>query len=216
MSKGKGILGALEDMGILDDTGPKDRPEAQPSPPSVTASIPTPMMPSASSSVSTDPDMVSKIRAAVTASTHAPRLTTFLANLETAKVAIPNDERSAVTTALAFSRLTSDDIRDELTKAVAAALIEAEHKIKGDVDKRRESLKMELDTEAERLRSSVTSLEEQIRTLQGQLGTAQTALSQIDATRTEKKASIDKDESTALASLSAVKAELGSISSLLP
>lgn len=216
MPKRSGLLGVLEGLDIIQGDDPPSESETPSSTSPAAPASPTPVAPSAPLSASVDADMVAKIRAVVTASTHAPRLTNFLTNLATAKSALPNDERSAVIMALAFSKLTAHDIRDELTKAVAAAMIEAENKIKGDVSRQRELLATELDTEAERHRGSISSLEEQIKTLQGALGTAQTALSQIDSTRAQKAAAIDGNESTALASLAAVRAELASISNLLP
>lgn len=213
-----GLLGALANLEIFEITddapGPPSGSGAEAS--NATASpIAAPVALNASSE-SVDAGMVAKIRAAVTAATHAPRLTSFLANLETARAAFPNNEQSAINAALAFSKLTSADIREELSKAVAAALIEAENKIKGDIRQQRQQLATELDAETEKHRANIAALEEQIRTLQGQLGTAQTALSKIDSTRTQRTTKIDASESTALASLRAVKAELDSLSNQLP
>jgi hypothetical protein len=214
--KGKGFIDALEGLGIIETDGSPSEPEPQAPTSIASPTIPTVTTPSASMSASADADMVAKIRAAVTATTHAPRLTSFLANREIAKQAFPSDERAAVSAALAFSKLTSADIRDELTKSVAAALLETEQKIKADFGQQREQVTTDLDTEAERHRNTISSLEEQIKTLQSQLGNAQAALLQIDSTRAERTTAITSRESAAFASLAAVKAELTSINNLLP
>lgn len=216
MAKKPRLLGALADLGIIDieDTASAPAPVAAATP--AASSAPPSVMPSVSQSTSVDVEMVAKIRAAVTAATHAPRLTSFLSNLVTARLAFPGDEKSAVNAALAFSKLTSADLRDELAKAVAAALIEAEGKIKKDVGQQREQLTADLDTQAAQHRDNIAALQGQIKTLQEKLGTAETALSEIDTTRKQKTDGIDRLESTALASLAAVKAELDSISRLLP
>ena len=217
MSRKKGILGVLENLDLIQTDGTPSEPAAtDPATPPPVSSAPIPAAPNAPLSTPVDAGMVAKIRGVVTAATHAPRLASFLSNLETAKAAFPNDERSAVSAALAFSKLTSADIRDELTKAVAAAIIETEGKIKNDISQRREQLATELDAEAERHRSDISSLDTQIKTLQGQMSTAQAALSKIDSTRAQRTAAITGDESTAFASLAAVKTELASLSNLLP
>jgi chromosome segregation ATPase len=214
---GKGMRGFLEDLDILK---PEVSTEAASggvtSATAVTLPSGTVTPTVVQASVNANAEMVSKIRAAVTAATHAPRLTSFLSNLETAKAAFPGDEKNAINAALAFSKLTSADIRDELTKAVAAALLEAETKIKRDIGQQREQLATELDAEAETHRGTISSLNDQIKTLQSQLETAQKALTQIDSTRTQRTAVINSNEATGLASLAAVKAELTSISNLLP
>jgi hypothetical protein len=217
MTQRKGIGGFLERLDIIqsDDSPSESVAVGDPSTPAPApvAAQATTIAPTTGSS---DPEMIAKIRASVTATTHAPRLASFLLNLETAKQAFPNDQRSAANAALAFSKLSPADLRDELSKAVAAALIEAENKIKGDIRQQRERLTAELGSQTQEHQSTIASLEQQIKALQDKLGTAQGALSSIDSTRSQRTTAINGSEATALASLAAVKTELNSISNMLP
>jgi hypothetical protein len=216
MADKKGLRGFLEGLDIIQSSDPPSGSVATDVPSAPAAPVAAPATTIAPTTGSSDPEMIAKIRASVTATTHAPRLASFLLNLETAKQAFPNDQRSAANAALAFSKLSPADLRDELSKAVAAALIEAENKIKGDIRQQRERLTAELGSQTQEHQSTIATLEEQIKALQGKLGTAQGALSSIDSTRSQRTTAINDSEATALASLAAVKTELNSISNMLP
>ncbi len=215
-SKGGGLLGALEKLGIVEPASGVDETEPAPQ------AIPAAAMPQATPGpvigrTASDPDMVEKIRDAVTSSTHSPRFSGFLEALKKANVAFPNDPRTAARAAIAFSSpLTSADLHQEIDRSVAASLIEAESQIKADIARKRERHAATLDAEKARLDAQVEQLDVELKSLQTRLNEARTEQAQIDTKRSAGETEIASQEQAALASLAAVKAEIDSIKSMLP
>jgi len=209
-----GLMGALEGFGLIESTDDNPSAEESATPIQPTTAAPTTVA-APVAATGADPAMVEKIRVNVTSATHSPRLATFLAHLETAQQAFPNDPKAAATAALAFSKLSAAEIREELSKSAAAALIEAETAIQADIRGRREKASNELEAKSSSLQTEVTNLEEQLAAIQQKLTTSKTSLASIDGERTRTNADIDKKEATALASHTAVKAELTTLANLL-
>jgi|GEM_PF-5042044 len=160
--------------------------------------------------------MVAKIRENVTSPAHSTRFNSFLVSLARARTAFPNDLKSAIAAALAFSGLTSQQVRDELGSSIAAAILEAESQINADIGKQRDTLAKDLDGEEGTLTASIQQYAVQLADVQRKLTEAQNAHAQIAARRASGKTDIDGRQATALASLAVVRGEMDSIKSMLP
>ncbi len=209
-------MGALEGLGLVESEGGETQPEATATP------VPSPQTSSPPSTITAtavsgaDPAMVTKIRAAVTNAGHSPRLASFLAQLEIARQAFPNDEKTAVAAALAFSKLSAAEIREELSKSAAAALVEAEQSIRNDIRNKRENASGELEKKSLQLQAEVTSLEEQLASISQKLAAAKAGLAGITSERLATDTGINEMEAKAMSSHAVVKAELDKINTLLP
>ncbi len=213
MSKKGRLMGALEDLGLVEFKGEESALKTTTTPVPSPQAIP---LPASTATSNSDPTMIAKIRAAVTDSSHSPRIASFLAQLEIARQAFPNDEKSAATAALAFSKLSAAEIREELSRSTAAALVEVEQGIRNDARNKRESAAGKLEQKSSQLQAEVTGLEKELASITQKLTTTRAELEGITIERSTIESSINEKEMEAMASLAAVKNELEKINTLLP
>lgn len=211
------LMNLMERMGMTDSPSTEEVEEVVVAPESAPSqAAPTSAKPAATPAINSDPEMVEKIMDSVTSATHSPVVARFLNNLEKANTIFPNDNANAVKAAVGFANLKSAEIRDEMSRSVAAAMQEVENGIASDADRKKAEAQDAHNDKTATLSSKIEEDEAALAVIQKRLEENRAAYAALDSDLAAETGEIETKKALALGSLQSVRTQLATIQSLLP